>query len=106
MLQEYYFTMMNTEYFGNGDFEFVTSIDERMKYQNMHSVISNCELWQWLRDVNPSEETGFMWCEKSQELTKIITKVHENSIGSSHSGASFFCLLREMEDIAKNGYNT
>jgi len=91
---------MNRDY-GNGQFEFIRDSDDRALYRNMHAAITQTELWDWMRTYEPHE--GFMNSE-APEVNRINTKMREDPISFNHSGASYGCMMRNMEFIAKNGY--
>jgi len=92
---------MNRNYYGNGQFEFIRDLGDRALYINMHAAITQTELWDWMRTYEPPE--GFMNSE-APEVNRINTKMREDPISGNHSGASYGCMMRNMEFIAKNGY--
>jgi len=96
-------TSQNSAYFGNGAFNFVRNEVERNLYKNMHNAITATESWNWLRNYTP--EDGFSMSTHPQ-LTKIQNKMLEDPISGHHSGCSYACMMRNMEYIAKNGYET
>ena len=89
--------------YGNGQFEFIRDLSDRALYKNMHSAITQTELWDWMRTYEPPE--GFMNSD-APELDRINAKMREDPISFNHSGASYGCMMRNMEFIAKNGYET
>lgn len=91
---------MNRDY-GNGQFEFIWDSSDRALYKNMHSAITQTELWDWMSTYSPPQ--GFMFSE-APELDRINVKMREDPISGGHSGASYGCMMRAMEFIAKNGY--
>lgn len=95
--------MSTSSYFGNGEFEFISE-DYRGLYKNMHGAITNTELWEWLRDFEPEEGKGFMF-SSSPELDRIQSKMAEDPISGSHSGASYGSMMRHMQYIAKQSYD-
>lgn len=96
--------MSNANYYGNGEFEFVQDSGHRALYKNMHGSITSTELWDWMRDFVPEEDKGFMF-SKAPELDRISNKMREDPVSGNHSGASYSCIMRSMEYIAKNGYD-
>ena len=95
--------MMNTEYYGNGEFEFISEQSERELYKNMHNAITQTELWDWMRSYTPPANTGFMF-STAPEFEMIHNKMREDPISNRHSGCSYGCMMRVMESIAKKGY--
>jgi len=92
---------MDRDYYGNGQFEFIRDSGDRALYKNMHGAISQTELWDWMRSYSPIE--GFMNSD-APEVSRINAKMREDPISFNHSGASYACMMRNMEFIAKNGY--
>ena len=90
-------------HYGNGEFEFVrdNSIKEFLK--SAHKAISLCELWDWMRFYTPPPNSGFIW-SKTPELDRINQQLWKDQVNEYHSGSSYGFIMREMEYIAKNGY--
>jgi len=82
-------------------FAFIEDIDTREYLQSAHQAITSCELWDWLRDYNTNT---FMW-DRSPEVTRIREKMREDPINGNHSGSSYGWTMRQMESLAKIGYN-
>lgn len=95
---------MNQAYYGNGEFEFVTSETSRGLFKNAHNAITQTELWDWMRSYTPPEDKGFMFAT-TPELDRINKKMAEDPISGNHSGSSYGSMMRSMEYIAKNGYD-
>lgn len=90
-------------YYGNGKFEFIEDETIRDFLKSSHKAISLCELWDWLRIYQPPPNKGIMWSE-TQELDKINYQMQKDTINELHSGSSHGLIMRQMEYIAKNGY--
>ena len=88
--------------YGNGQFEFIRDGSDRALYKNMHSAITQTELWDWMSTYSPPQ--GFMFSE-APELDRINAKMCEDPVSQNHSSSSYGCMMREMEFIAKNGYD-
>jgi hypothetical protein len=95
---------MNSEYFGDGEFEF-TDDWSRSYFQSAHKAITRCELWDWLRNFEPEKDKGFMFTRDVPELDRLREELAKDPINGGHSGASYSITMRNMEYIAKNGYN-
>ena len=91
-------------YYGNGEFDFIQDISHRELLKSAYKAISICELWNWMRIYEPSPDKGFM-SSKSLELDRLNQQMWKDPINNSHSGSSYGLIMREMEYIAKNGYN-
>ncbi len=90
-------------YYGNGEFDFVKDESTKMFLKSAHRAISACELWNWLRIYDPP--SGFMF-SLEPELERIKQELAKDPFNDNHSGASYGCMMRNMEYIAKNGYNS
>ncbi len=85
-------------------FDFINIDQDREFLKSAHQCISNCELWSWLNTYIPPPNTGFMFSD-APEMKQIKELMAENPINSNHSGSSFGLIMRQMEYIAKNGYD-
>ena len=95
----------DNSYFGNGMFEFVKSNNDRDYYKSAHKAITTCELWNWLRNHEFEEGQGFMFANNVPEVKCINSEMYKDPINSGHSGSSYGYTMRQMEYIAKYGYN-
>ena len=89
--------------YGNGEFDFVTDRSVREFLKSAHKAISLCELWNWMRIYQPPANKGFMW-SKTPELDRLNQQMWKDPVNGYHSGSSYGFIMREMEYIAKNGY--
>jgi hypothetical protein len=87
---------------GDGKFEFIHCTTTRNMYVDAHKAISTCELWDWMARFNPGHG-GFMFGENPRELQRINEIIDNGPIG--HSGSSYGITMRNMQYIAKYGYN-
>ena len=73
----------------SGPFDFVKSYDQA-SFENAHYAITQCELWDWIRDFDPPTGQGFMFCD-TPELKRIKTAMfeHNDSVAGGHSGSSY-----------------
>jgi hypothetical protein len=85
---------------GNGQYEFIDPTS-RVMYTTAHAALTQLELWEFVKK-DPGQG-GFMYSD-APEVSKIYAKVEQLGY-HGHSGASFGCILRSMQYIAKNGYN-
>lgn len=70
--------------------------------QKMYAVISELELWDYIRDNPPDKNTGYMF---SNEPNILKIGNHPKVIDSGHSGATFAYSMRIMQMIAELGFN-
>jgi hypothetical protein len=96
--------IIDEAHYGNGEFDFVKDKSTKEFLKSAHKAISLCELWNWMRIYEPPPNEGFMW-SKTPELDKINQQFWKDPINEYHSGSSHAFIMREMEFIAKNGYN-
>ena len=95
---------MPREFFGNGDFEFISyALDDREYYRNAHWAITETNMWNWMRNFEPTYG-GFTF-SNAPNIDIISKKMYEQDIARGHSGASFGITMRKMETIAKYGYD-
>ena len=55
---------MDSEYFGDGEFEFVSEWS-RPYLKSAHKAVTRCKLWDWLRKYEPEEEFNFSFIDKN-----------------------------------------
>jgi len=94
---------MEPTYYGIGSanlFDFVRCQNEIEMLRAAHQAITNCELWDWLRNY---QARSFMF-DNSKEIKRINTEMHKDPVNNNHSGSSYGFTMRQMEYLAKNGY--
>jgi hypothetical protein len=71
----------------------------------MAATVTRLELWDWFRIESPPEDTGYSWWNHPN-INKISENLQndEGILDNPHSGASFACSMRNMQSIAKNGF--
>jgi hypothetical protein len=74
-------------------------VHEAMMLQDADSAITQCNLWEWLRDYTPEEGKGFMFSEHPN-----LVKINAAMKFGGHSGSSYGWTMRQMEYIAKHGW--
>lgn len=101
------FVIIDELHYGNGEFDFVKDKSNRAFLKSAHKAISICELcelWDWMRIYEPPSNKGFMW-SSTPKIERIKEQMRKDPINDYHSGSSYALIMREMEYIAKNGYN-
>jgi hypothetical protein len=88
---------------GDAGFEFADNWS-RPYFKSAHQAITRCELWNFLRNFEPEEEKGFMFTRNVPELDRLSEEMQKDPVNGGHSGASYGCTMRNMEFIAKHGY--
>lgn len=95
---------MDSKYYGLNTLDLFTFVTDAQKYEfliSAHQSITACELWDWLRIYEPS--SGFMF-DVSLESRRIHKEMEKYPANNAHSGSSYSLILREMQYIAKYGY--
>lgn len=65
------------------------------------AAITQCGLWDWLRDYTPEHGKGFMFSEHPN-----LDRINEAmKLYDSHSGASYGWVMSGMNYIAKHGWD-
>jgi len=104
---------MTTTY-SPGDFSFFVDNGKDFDFDKMwaqsctdaYYVCLNENLWPFFKNFSPPPNKGYCWWGKDdpnydewRRVNKILSK-----IDTGHSGASWACLMRVMEKIAKDGW--
>ena len=97
---------MEASYYGlhiNKDelFNFINDESTRELLQSAHKAITNCEMWDWIRN---NKISSFMY-DNNKEMKIIRTQMEKDPVNMNHSGSSYGWVMREIEYIAKYGYN-
>jgi hypothetical protein len=88
---------------GIGGFEFVSQWSQPY-LKSAHKAVTRCKLWNWLQNYEPEEGKGFMFTRGVPELDRLSKELMKDPVNGGHSGSSYACTMRNMEFIAKNGY--
>lgn len=72
---------------------------ERDMFVSAYETITCLEAWEFLKEYNPPENTGFMF-DTNPEVTRIKNEIV--NAYDSHSGSSLASTMRMMQQIAKN----
>lgn len=83
---------------GSGEFEFINEND-RIMYTSAHAAISQLEFWDFMK-----KDTESYMFSSDPNVGKIYAKIQELGY-TGHSGGSFGCVMRDMQYIARNGYD-
>ena len=84
------------------DFNFVKDLQNRAFLVSAFNSVSECELWPWFKNFDSSN--SFFMFSTEPEINKLQTVLFKDPINNNHSGTSYGYILREIEYIAKNGY--
>jgi hypothetical protein len=90
-----------------GDFSVLLDKDgfseHSIKYlQDAYNAITKLELWKEFSEFSPDENKGFMFTSHP-----LLNKINsEMKFLGEHSGSSYAWVMRTMEFIAKNGWNS
>lgn len=84
----------------DGDFSKLKMTDhEKLMLDDAYKAVSTAKKWSYLKNKT-FDESGFMFCT-DDELSTISNAMKYQG----HSGASFAWTMRQMEYIAKDGWN-
>ena len=64
-----------------------------------YKAVDKLDLWHWLATYEP--ENGFMFCSHPN-----MTLITDALTFNPHSGASWGCMMRIMQRIAKHGWSS
>ena len=74
-------------------------VDFRTELKDMADTVTKLDLWDWFRYENPPPKSGYMfWSHENKR------KISEGISCKGHSGASFATAMRNMQYIAKFGF--
>lgn len=76
------------------------SENERNMYLSAYNTITQMEMWEFMKNYNPSETTGFMFDTNTTAMS-IMSKISEN-YNNNHSGSSMASTMRKMQQIAQD----
>jgi len=68
--------------------------------EDADKAITECGLWDWLRDYNPEDGKGFMFSNHPN-----LDRINNAMKYGGHSGSSYGWTMRQMEYIAKHGWD-
>jgi len=81
-----------------GDFSFLTNVSDRIAYDELYRAVTKADAWSWLKEDPGSG--GFMF-NTSNNMERIYKNMDDNHC---HSGSSLAICLRQMQFIARNGW--
>ncbi len=82
-----------------GDFSFIQSQNDRAMLEDAFQAVSKAEAWNLLKDPSVPGKNGFMFSQNPA-----IEAISAHMKYGGHSGASYAFTMRQMEFIAKNGW--
>jgi hypothetical protein len=93
------YVMAAPSYICTDNFDCLEDEQDKMFHRSAYNCITQLELWSWIqRNSDP-----FMF-NKSPEMRSLDTRMAKDEINGYHSGASYAWIMRQMEFIAKHGY--
>jgi hypothetical protein len=90
----------NTMKYPPGDFSFIDDLYQRALFLDAFTAITITESWPLMR-AGPGSG-GYMFTNP-EGMKKVEAAMKHMA---SHSGGSYACVMRDMEFIAKHGWNT
>jgi hypothetical protein len=82
-----------------GDFSFVKSAWDREMLEDAFQAVTRADAWELLKRPDIPGERGFMFSQNSE-----IDAISSFLAYQGHSGSSYAMIMRQMEFIAKNGW--
>jgi hypothetical protein len=82
------------------DFETIYDAHESLMLTDAYQAITTCNLWEWMRVFHPKEGEGFMFATHPN-----LNTINDAMKYQGHSGASYGWTMRQMESIAKRGWD-
>ncbi len=83
-----------------GDFTFIKDAMSKAMLEDGYKTVTDLDMWNWMATFTPEEGKGFMY-SNHENINKI-----GKAMKTGHSGASFGWTMRNMEAIAKDGWET
>ena len=83
---------------GDGTFDFVQDDHSRCMFINAFQAITRTETW----DFVAKDHKSFMF-STDNEIYRIMDAMESGIYPPGHSGASFGCVMRNMQYLAKHG---
>ena len=81
-------------------FETIYPAYETMMLKDAYEAITECDLWDWLREFAPEEGKGFMFSDHPN-----LDRINAAMKCEGHSGSSYGWTMRVMAAIAKKGWD-
>lgn len=72
---------------------------DRKMFLSAYNTITQMEMWDFIKNYEPPETTGFMF-DRNPTILSILDKIAEN-YNYNHSGSSIAFTMRKMQEIAK-----
>jgi len=86
------------------DFSFIKDVDSRNNLLNAYNAVSKCDAWEFLKKFKPEDVDGCLYCSHPK-IYKIYETMETCSPKiSNHSGSSFSNTMKDIQKIAKIGY--
>jgi len=85
-----------------GTFDWMRDRHSAEMVESAYKGVSLAEGWEFLKTFVPEAGKGFMFSDPPAKLQQINIKIGE--LYDDHSGCSYGWTMRQIEDIAKNGW--
>ena len=85
------------------DFDLIQSEHVRIMVRAAYRVLNEHQLWDRLRNVEPSRETGFAFSQ-DQDVLSIMRLIVDDPHYTGHSGASIGQTMQMMYLVARRGF--
>lgn len=81
------------------NFETIYDAHESTMLKDAYEAITACDLWGWMKAYVPEEGQGFMFSNHPN-----LARIDKEMKYGGHSGSSYGWTMRQMESIAKIGW--
>ena len=78
----------------------VYGMDFRPSLLDMANTITKLDLWNWLKNESPPKDSGYTFWDHPNKK-----KISDGLESNDHSGATFGYCMRQMQFIAKHGFD-
>mgnify|MGYP003685492397 CR=1 FL=1 len=78
----------------------VYGLDFRTNLLDMAKTTTRLKLWNWFKNESPPKNEGYQFWDDEN-----INKISDGLENNNHSGATFGYCMRQIQFIAKNGFD-
>jgi hypothetical protein len=102
-IQDYYKMSTITNNFpAAGTFDWMKDRHSAQMVESAYRAVSSVEGWEFMKTYVPEAGKGFMFSTPPPRMQQINDKIYE--LYDGHSGSSYGWTMRQIEDIAKKGW--
>jgi hypothetical protein len=79
----------------------IYGMDFRSNLLDMAQTTTRLDLWNWFKNESPPENKGYCFWDHEN-----VNKISDGLENNDHSGSTFGYCMRQIQSIAKNGFET